>query len=172
MTLEELEKQNAELQKALDEAKKSTGGLDEEERKRLEHLAAENKELIAARDKAKQKAREIEEAKLLENEEFKTLAEKRQAELEALIAKQEQYQTTLQTYEERDKKRLEALVEKVPEKLRPLIKESFPLPDRLELAESLAQTEQKPPGTRLPGEGGTDQPKTSVAKIAAGLAKL
>ena len=170
MTLEDLEKQNTELKATLEKAGKSD--LDEESRKRLDHLESENKELIAARDKAKQKAREAEESKLLKNEEYKTLAEQRQTELDALIAKQEQYQTTLSTYEERDKKRLAELVEKVPEKLRPLIKESFPLPDRLELAESLAQTENKPPLTRLAGEGGGDQPRTSVQKIAAGLAKL
>lgn len=170
MTLEEMQAELDKTKKALEEAQ--AAGEDDEVRKRLEHLESENKELIAARDKAKQKAREIEEKKLLENEEFKTLAEKRQAELDALIAEQTKANERLSLYEKRDEQRLEKLIEAVPEAQRTLIKESFSLSDRIELAESLAQIKPQPPGARLPGEGGTEKPMTSVQKIAAGLAKL
>ena len=75
MTIEELEKQVRDLQeqnKTLADAK--GGGMDDEQRKRLNFLEADHKTLIAARDKAKEEARKAEEEKLLENEECKTLA--------------------------------------------------------------------------------------------------
>lgn len=168
MDIEEAKKKIEELQAALDKASK---GSDNDVSKDLERLAAENKELIAARDKAKQKAREAEEAKLLENEEFKTLAEQRQAALDALESEKAKMEENLTVYQQRDEARLAKLMESVPEDKRPLIKDSFSLPDRLELAESFAQTNQSPPKPRLPGEGGKDQPLTSVQRIAAGLKK-
>ena len=169
MTLEELEAKNKELQAALD---KAGSGLDDEARKRLSHLESENKDLIGARDKAKAKAREAEDQKLVDNQEFKTLAETRQAELDALTTEQTKLNERLGLYEARDTARLEKLIEQVPEAQRPLIKDSFPLADRIELAESLAQIKPNAPNPRLPGEGSGDQPMTSVQKIAAGLAKL
>lgn len=173
MDIEAYKKENEEIKaklKAIEDSKAT--GPDDEARKRLTHLESENKELIEARDKAKAKARELEEKKLTDNQEFKTLAEQRQAELDALKVEQANAVEKLTAYETREEARLVKLIEAVPEAQRPLIKDSFSLSDRLELAESLAQIKPSPPNPRFPGEGPGDIPKTSVQKIASGLSKL
>ena len=173
MDIEAYKKENEEIKaklKAIEDSKATAP--DDEARKRLTHLESENKELIEARDKAKAKARELEEKKLTDNQEFKTLAEQRQAELDALMLEQTKASERLSLYEKRDEARLAKLIESVPESHRPLIKDSFSLSDRLELAESLAQIKPSPPNPRFPGEGPGDIPKTSIQKIASGLSKL
>jgi len=173
MDIEAYKKENEEIKaklKAIEDSKAT--GPDDEARKRLTHLESENKELIEARDKAKAKARELEEKKLTDNQEFKTLAEQRQAELDALKVEQANAVEKLTAYETREEARLVKLIEAVPEAQRPLIKDSFSLSDRLEIAESLAQIKPSTPNPRFPGEGPGDIPKTSVQKIASGLSKL
>jgi DNA primase catalytic subunit len=152
MDIEEMKVALAASNKALEDLKAT--GNDDEARKRLTHLESENKDLIAARDKAKERAREAEEKKLTDNQEFKTLADTRLTELDALKVEQANAVEKLTAYETREEARLVKLIEAVPEAQRPLIKDSFSLADRLELAESLAQTKPNPPTPRLPGEGG------------------
>ena len=173
MDIEAYKKENEEIKaklKAIEDSKATAP--DDEARKRLTHLESENKGLIEARDKAKAKARELEEKKLTDNQEFKTLADTRLTELEALKVEQANAVEKLTAYETREEARLVKLIEAVPEAQRPLIKDSFSLSDRLELAESLAQIKPSPPNPRFPGEGPGDIPKTSVQKIASGLSKL
>ena len=150
MTIEELEAKNKELQDALD---KAGSGLDDEARKRLEHLESENKDLIGARDKAKAKVKEVEEKKLLDNQEFKTLAETRQTELDALTTERDKMAVKIGIYEKRDEERLVKLLESVPDQFKGIITDDLPISKRLEMAETFAAQKVIPPGTRLPGEG-------------------
>ena len=152
MDIEELKAENKKLNAALEKAGKPE--LDNDSRKRLNHLESENKELIASRDKAKQKNRDAEEAELIKNAEFKTLAETKQAQIVSMTADHAKLTEQIAGYTERDSARLKTLMESVPEAQRGLIKDSFSLPDRLDLAEAFAQTKTVPPQTRLPGEGG------------------
>jgi hypothetical protein len=155
-TVEELQAELEAASAQINDLKKA-GGLTDEEKARLAHIEAENKELIAARDKAKQKAREAEEARLKEEGEFKTLAEQKQAEAEKLAKDIEEKNSILEKYKERDKQELETLLKEVPETLRESIADdSLPLSKQLELAKKLVAEKPKGPGARPAGELTTD----------------
>ena len=169
-TLEEVQAENAKLQKQLADASK--GGSTDDEKKRLEFLEAEHKTLIQARDKAKEEKRLADEKRLNEQGEFKTLAEQRQATIDALTAEQQKAADQLGAYTKRDEDRLTKMLGTVPDNFKALITEDLPLLKRLEMAETFAQTKPTPPGHRPPGEGGEGPTLTSAQKIAKGLSAL
>jgi hypothetical protein len=150
MTPEEiaaLQKQNEEMAAALAAAEAAKGGDDSADE--LKRLREERAELIAGRDKAKQKAREAEEAKLAEQGEFKTLAEKKSAEAETLAKQLEELNGTISTYKERDEAKLKTLLKDVPENLRETVaNNSGTLAEKLELAEKLLTVKPSGPKAR------------------------
>ena len=167
---EELDKQKAEnekLKKSLAEAGDS--GKNDETRKRLEFLEAEHKQLIEARDKAKEEKRKAEEARLAEQGEYKTLAEQEKAQREQIEEEHKKATERLEKYHKRDEEKLAAIMEKVPESKRELIRDDLDIDYRLKLAESYIDEKPPAPNYRPPGESPTDQPKTSVQRISEGL---
>lgn len=167
MTLEELQAENEKLKTALADAK--GGEKDGETRKRLEFLEAEHKQLIEARDKAKEEKRKAEEKRLAEAGEFKTLAEQEKAMREKVEADYAKTVERLTAYEKRAEEKLNTLLEKVPEDKRQLIRPDLDIDYRLQLAESLIVTEQKPPGYRPPGDPPKTQPTSGTGRIAEAL---
>ena len=167
MTPEEIQaiaEENAKLKKTLEDTGKKL--------ERMDYLEAEFKKSIEQRDKAKEEKRKAEEKRLAENNEFKTLAEQRAAEVEALAAERKALEENLSKYQERDMAKLNTLLEKIPEEKKALIKESFSLADRLDLAESFAEEAKKAaPGYRQPGEGNvlTREQEIAGAKTRAEL---
>lgn len=167
ITVESLQAEILKMQTALDEASK--GQMSKEDRERLTYLEGDNKKMIEARDKAKEEKRVLEEKSLVENGEFKTLAETRAAEVTDLTGKLDGLSAKLEAYQERDKVELATLLESVPEELREDVSD-LPLEKALTLAKKLAGTKQTtPPITpRIPGE---PEPETLQAQHAAAMKK-
>lgn len=159
MDLEQLKKQLEEamkkiqtLETELADAKKAKAGtLDDDERKRLQHLEAENKTLIDARDKAKDKARKEEEERLKQAGEYKKLYDTQTADLEASREQTKTLQATIDGYTQRDETELAELLKQIPENLRDDFADDVPLSRRLSMARKIAGKAEIPP-YRKPGE--------------------
>lgn len=112
----------------------------------------ENKELKEQLESILAGQKADEEAKLVEKEEFKTLAEKlaeEKAKLEEQLAGQAE---TLGKIKERDEAKLKTLLEAVPDNLRESIaNNSGTLAEKIDLAEKLKEIKPSPPGARPAG---------------------
>jgi len=153
-TQEELEEQLQIAQAKITELEKGGGGGSDLEAE-LEKLRGINKDLISQRDAQKLKEQEIENKRLEEQGEFKTLAEKEQEKAAKLENDLTEANKTLEKYKERDEAEYLVLEEKVPEGLRDSLKD-LPLHKRLELAKKLIAEKPAGPGPKLPGSHETD----------------
>jgi seryl-tRNA synthetase len=151
ITVESLTEELEKLKKALEEASKNTG--DKDTLDRLAFLEGDNKKMIEARDKAKNEKRKAEEAALVENGEFKTLAESKSAEVNDLAKQIDGLNGKLEAYQVRDEEEFKAILQHVPEALREQVSdETLPLAKRLSLAKALSTQKQPPASFRQPGE--------------------
>lgn len=150
ITVESLQEELKTAKTALEEASK--GQMSNEDRDRLTFLEGDNKTLIEARDKLKEEKRIAVDKKLIEDGEFKTLAESKALEVEDLTKQLEGLNSKLGSYQERDEKEFKAILETVPEALRDKIPESMTIGERLDLARALSTQKQPPAGYRQPGE--------------------
>ncbi len=165
VTVESLQDELTAVKTALEEASNNQPSTVDQDR--LTFLEGEHKKLIGDRDKAKDEKRLAEEKRLTEQGEYKTLAEQKQTEVTDLTAQLESLNGNLEAYQQRDAKELEALLPNVPEALREQVSDdSLPLEKRLSLARALADTKQKPPGYRGPGE---PEPETLQAQYEAAM---
>lgn len=152
VTVESLQEELKTVQAALDKATQ-TPPDNKDVLDRLAFLEGENKTLIGARDKAKDEKRKAEEAALLENGEFKTLAEAKSAEVDDLAKQLEGLTGKLDAYQVRDEEEFKTILAGVPEALREQVSdETLPLDKRLSLAKALSTTKQQPAKYRPPGE--------------------
>lgn len=149
LTIEEVQKQVAELTSQLAEAKKGGGDSLEE----LTRLRAEKAELIEGRDKAKQRARDADDAKLAEQGEFKTLSEQLTSERDDLTKQLEGLIGKVEEYTKRDEAKLQTLIELIPENLRETVTGlTGSLAERIDLAEKLATVKPTAPNARPGGD--------------------
>ena len=164
-TVESLQAEMVKMQTALDEANK--GQMSKEAQDRLTYLEGDHKKLIEARDQAKEEKRVQEEKSLVENGEFKTLAETRAQEVTDLTGKLDGLNAKLEAYQERDKVELATLLESVPEDLRADVSD-LPLEKGLALAKKLAGAKQTTPPAGYRGSG-EPEPETLQAQHAAAM---
>lgn len=108
----------------------------------------EVRKLQTAQEKAEAERKQAEEAELAKQGEFKTLAEQRAAELEALKPKADQADALL----ERISKQNAARIDKIPEELRTVVPADHM--DPVALSEWLDQNEEKLLGERAPSLDG------------------
>jgi hypothetical protein len=162
ITVESLTEELKAMKTALEEASKNTG--DQTTLDRLAFLEGDHKKLIEARDKAKDDKRKAEEAALVENGEFKTLAEAKSVEVDDLAKQIEGLNGKLAAYQVRDEEEFKAILENVPEALREQVSdETLPLAKRLSLAKALATTKKPLAGYR---ESGEPDPETLQGQYA------
>jgi uncharacterized phage infection (PIP) family protein YhgE len=164
-TIEGLQQQLKDSKTALEKAKEGT--LSKEHQDRLSFLEDEQKKLIAARDKAKDDKRKADEKHLLEQGEFKTLAEQRKQELDDMAKGSDELKAKITEYQARDEKELAALTEKVPEEFKDDVADAtLPIETRLSLARKLVGAKEKLAGYRPPGEPPAE---TLQARLAAAV---